>query len=95
VHVPAEQAKALREIGFATPNQAVLTPASSAVDLFRRRRPARVMVLGAGLPERSSPPRTGALGTSRAISAMVTSVTGRRAELVSKPSRYALAATAR
>lgn len=146
---PAEQARALREIGFAVPDDAVLTPASSAVDLFRRRGHARVMALGAGLPEPlreagievvppAGRPRPDAvligqyreftmealeatchavwdgaavytcslgaffatadgpaLGTSRAISAMVTSVTGRRAELVGKPSRYALAAAAR
>lgn len=141
---PQEYAQVLREVGFALPDGAVLTPVTSAVDLFVRRGHRRVLALGAGLPQplreagiEVLPPQGRpevdavlvgqyreftmdtleaachaiwrgasvysssqgaffataegrALGTSRAISAMLTGVTGCRVELVGKPSRHAL-----
>ncbi|MGH3318795.1 MAG: HAD-IIA family hydrolase [Streptosporangiaceae bacterium] len=146
---PGEYAATLREVGFGVADDAVMTPASSAVDLFLRRGHRRVLVLGTeGLtrPLREAgidavPPRAReqgrpgadavlvglyreftmddleaachavwagatlyscsqsvffataegrALGTSRAICAMITSVTGRRPRVVGKPSRDAL-----
>jgi NagD protein len=148
-HTPAEYIRILRGIGFALPDGAVLTPASSAADLFRRQGYRRVVALGSGLvePLRDAGlevlPPTGrpsaeavlvgwyrdftmdaleaachavwagaalyscsqarffaaadgrALGTSRAICAMISSVTGCRTELVGKPSRHALNGAAR
>jgi 4-nitrophenyl phosphatase len=46
VKTPAQCADALRQAGLPVPAEAVLTPASSAVDVFRRRGHRRVMVLG-------------------------------------------------
>jgi len=142
---PAHYARIMRELGFALPDEAMLTPASSAVRVFARRGYARVMVLGgAGLTEplreagiEVVPPARGtvadavlagwypeftmpaleaaceavwdgaemyscsetpffavaggrAFGTSRAICAMVRSLTGCRVQLVGKPSLDAL-----
>jgi 4-nitrophenyl phosphatase len=46
VKTPAQCADALQAAGLPVPTGAVLTPASSAVDVFRRRGHRRVMVLG-------------------------------------------------
>jgi 4-nitrophenyl phosphatase len=46
VKTPAQCADALQQAGLPVPAEAVLTPASSAVDVFRRRGHRRVMVLG-------------------------------------------------
>jgi 4-nitrophenyl phosphatase len=43
---PLQYAHALQAIGFPVPDDGVLTPASSAVDVLRRRGHRRVMVLG-------------------------------------------------
>lgn len=43
---PLQYAHALQAIGFPVRDDGVLTPASSAVEVFRRRRYRRVMVLG-------------------------------------------------
>jgi NagD protein len=146
---PRGYAAALRETGFQVPDDAVLTPATSAVDLFRRRGYRRVLALGgeglavplreAGLsvvPPRGRPSADAvfigwypeftmaileaachavwngaavysasqvvffatadgrALGTSRAIAAMLSSVTGCRVRLVGKPSLHALRSAA-
>jgi 4-nitrophenyl phosphatase len=146
---PLECARALRGIGFGLPDEAVLTPASSAVAVLTRRGHRRVLVLGndgltaplldAGLevvpPDPAGEPGPGAdavlvgwypdftmaaleaacravwagaavytssqsmffataqgraIGTSRAISAMLKSLTGCRVHLVGKPSLDAL-----
>jgi 4-nitrophenyl phosphatase len=143
---PRELAQALRGIGFDLPDQAVMTPASSAVTVLTRRGHRRVMVLGreglaapmrdAGLdvvqPSAGKPRADAvlvgwypdftmaaleaachavwdgaavysssqsmfyataqgrALGTSRAISAMIKSLTGCRVRVVGKPSLDAL-----
>jgi 4-nitrophenyl phosphatase len=148
---PQQLAQALRSIGFALPDEAVLTPASSAAAVFARRGYRRVLVLGgdgvaepllaAGLdvvppdgrsaevdavlagwfPGFTLPALEAAchavwagarlyscsqslffataagrgIGTSRAISAMISSLTGARTELVGKPSRAALGTAAR
>jgi len=146
---PAQYAAALRSAGFRLPDEAVLTPASSAARVLALSGRRRVMVLGGpGLagPLREAglevvPPAAGAgadavlagwfpeftmaaleaacgavwdgaalyscsqtpffavaggraLGTSRAISAMITSLTGRRPRVVGKPSLDALRAAA-
>jgi 4-nitrophenyl phosphatase len=145
---PAQYVGALRSIGFELPDDAVLTPASSAAAVFCRRRYRRVLVLGgdglagplreAGLdvvtptpgirPEGVDAVLAGwypefgmasleaacdavwagaalyscsqsvffataegrSIGTSRAISAMISSLTGSRVQLVGKPSLDAL-----
>jgi 4-nitrophenyl phosphatase len=145
---PAQYARTLRSIGFELPDDAVLTPASSAAAVFSRRRYRRVLVLGgdgltgplreAGLDVVTAAPGirpegvdavlagwypafgmssleaacdavwAGAalyscsqsvffataegrsIGTSRAISAMISSLTGSRVRLVGKPSLDAL-----
>jgi 4-nitrophenyl phosphatase len=148
---PQQLAQALRAIGFELPDDAVLTPASSAAAVFTRRGYRRVLVLGgdgvaeplraAGLdvvlpdgrpaevdavlagwfPGFTLPVLEGAchavwagarlyscsqslffataggrgIGTSRAISAMIGSLTGARTQLVGKPSRAALSTAAR
>ncbi|MGY1617004.1 HAD-IIA family hydrolase [Geodermatophilus sp. SYSU D00691] len=46
VKTPAQCADALQATGLPVPADGVLTPASSAVDVFRRRGHRRVMVLG-------------------------------------------------
>lgn len=148
---PAAYARTLRGIGFDVPDEAVLTPASSAVAVLTRRGHRRVLVLGgdgltaplreAGLEVVAAPgggrpeadavlvgwyPEFGmaaleaachavwggaavysasqslffataqgrAIGTSRAISAMLKSLTGCRINLVGKPSLDALRACA-
>jgi 4-nitrophenyl phosphatase len=146
---PARLAEIMREIGFALPDEAMMTPASSAVRVLRRQGHQRVMALGGpGLTEplRDSgfevlPPAAGkaadavlvgwfpeftmpaleaachavwsgaqlysasetpffavdggrALGTSRAISAMIRSLTGCAARIVGKPSLDALRSAA-
>jgi NagD protein len=142
---PAHYAQAMRDIGFGLPDEAMLTPASSAVRVFVRAGYRRVMVLGgpalaeplrqAGLevvppsagtsadavlvgwfPEFTMPALEAAcqavwdgaelyscsqtpffavaggraLGTSRAISAMIRSLTGCGLRVVGKPSLDAL-----
>jgi 4-nitrophenyl phosphatase len=146
---PAHYARILREIGFGLPDEAMMTPASSAVRVLTRRGHQRVMVLGgpglagplreAGLevvtpaaggradavlagwfPEFTMPALEAAchavwdgaalysasqtpffavdggraLGTSRAISAMITSLTGCAVRVVGKPSLDALRSAA-
>ena len=147
---PAHYARTLRDIGFGVPDEAMLTPASSAVRVFVRAGYQRVMVLGgpalagplreAGLevvpasagalppdavlvgwfPEFTMPALEAAchavwdgaelyscsqtpffavnggraLGTSRAISAMIRSLTGCGLQLVGKPSVDALRSAA-
>ena len=148
---PQELARTLRGIGFDLPDDAVMTPASSAVRVLARRGHRRVLVLGgegltaplleAGLeavPAAGEPkPRADAvlvgwypdfnlaaleaachavwggaevysasqslffataqgraIGTSRAISAMLRSLTGCRVRLVGKPSLDALRSAA-
>jgi 4-nitrophenyl phosphatase len=146
---PAHFAGMLREIGFGLPDEAMMTPASSAVRVFTRRGYRRVMVLGGpGLAEplreaglEVVPPTAGtsadavlagwfpeftmpaleaacqavwggaelyscsetpffavaggrALGTSRAISAMIRSLTGCGLAVVGKPSLDALRSAA-
>lgn len=46
---PKDYASVLREAGFAVPDDAVMTPASSAADLFQRRGRQRVLALSDGL----------------------------------------------
>jgi 4-nitrophenyl phosphatase len=142
---PARMARILREIGFGLPDEAMMTPASSAVRVLARQGHQRVMVLGgSGLTEPLAeagfevvPPAAGtaadavlvgwfpeftmtaleaachavwggadlysasetpffavdggrALGTSRAISAMIKSLTGCAVRVVGKPSLDAL-----
>lgn len=147
---PAHYAQVMREIGFGVPDDAMLTPASSAARTFTRRGYRRVMVLGgpglteplrqAGVevlppdaaawppdavlagwyPEFTMPALEAAchavwggaelfscsetpffavdggraLGTSRAISAMIKAVTGCRVRVVGKPSLSALRSAA-
>jgi HAD superfamily hydrolase (TIGR01450 family) len=143
---PSHFARVLREAGLAVPDEMMMTPASSAVVMFSRRRFRRVMVLGgegmtaplraAGIeavppsaeeadvdavfagwfPEFTMPALEAAchavwggaelfsasqtpffasahgraLGTSRAISAMIRSLTGCRLRVTGKPSLDAL-----
>jgi 4-nitrophenyl phosphatase len=146
---PAHFASVLRETGLDVPDELMMTPASSAVEMFTKQKFGRVMVLGGdGLagPLRGAgievvPPSSGApvdavfvgwfpeftmpaleaacdavwagarlfsasqtpffasahgraLGTSRAISAMITSLTGCRLTVTGKPSLDALRAAA-
>jgi 4-nitrophenyl phosphatase len=147
---PGQLTRALRDIGFAVPDDAVLTPASSAAAVFARRGYRRVLVLGGdgvteplraagvdvalpdGRPQAVDAVLAGwypgftlpaleaachavwagatlyscsqslffatasgrAIGTSRAISAMIGSLTGARPRLVGKPSRAALSTAA-
>jgi NagD protein len=151
VKTPAQCAQALRQVGLAVPDDRVLTPASTAVDVFTRAGHRRVMVLGgtgitgpleaAGIetlaPERGlrcdavmagwfrqeltfdaleaacfavldgaamysasqslffATAEGRALGTSRAISAVVRDITGCEPVVVGKPSRQALETAAR
>jgi len=143
---PQHLARTLASIGFELPDDAVLTPASSAVAVFARRGYRRVLVLGGdglagplhdagievvrpdGRPQQVDAVLAGwypdftlpalesacqavwagarlysasqslffataggrSIGTSRAISAMIGSLTGVRARLVGKPSLAAL-----
>jgi HAD superfamily hydrolase (TIGR01450 family) len=150
MRTPAHYAQVMRETGFGLPDQAMMTPASSAVRIFRRRGNRKVMVLGGpGLAEpleevaievvAPAPGATGAdavlagwypeftmtaleaacdavragaelyscsetpffataegrlLGTSRAISAMIRSLTGCSLQVVGKLSLLALRSAA-
>jgi HAD superfamily hydrolase (TIGR01450 family) len=143
---PQDYANTLRAVGFDMPDDAILTPASSAVDVFLRRGHRRVLAMGGdGLTEPlraagievmvpdEGPAQVDAvlvgwypdftittldvacqavwagaavytctqtmffatltgrsIGTSRAISAMLKSLTGCRVELVGKPSLASL-----
>jgi NagD protein len=150
---PRQYARIMRDIGFGLPDEAMMTPASSAVTVFTRRRYGRVMVLGgegltdplreagievvppagaAGTPPRADAVLVGwypeftmpaleaachavwsgaelyscsesiffatadgrALGTSRAISSMIRSLTGCGLRVVGKPSLDALRSAA-
>ena len=146
---PARLAATMREIGFGLPDEAMMTPASSAVRVLGRQGHRRIMVLGGpGLTEPLAeagfevvPPAAGTaadavlagwfpeftmpaleaacdavlgrrravqllgdavlrggrrpgLGTSRAISAMITSLTGCGLRVVGKPSLDALRSAA-
>ena len=146
---PLDYARRMRELGFVLPDEAMMTPASSAIRVFTREGYKRVMLLGgpgiagplreAGLevvspvmgstadavlagwyPEFTMPALEAAcqavwdgaelfscsqtpffaveggraLGTSRAISAMIRSLTGCRLQVVGKPSLDALRSAA-
>src|SRR6516225_10718726 len=52
--VPAHFARVLREAGLAVPDEAMMTPASSAVVMFTKRGYKRVMVLGCVRPLRDA-----------------------------------------
>ncbi len=146
---PAHYAVTMRELGFPVPDEAMMTPASSAVRVFTRAGYRRIMLLGGegiAAPLREAglevvPPASGvradavlagwypeftmpaleaacdavwdgaelyscsqtpffavnggrALGTSRAISAMIRSLTGCRLQVVGKPSLDALRSAA-
>ena len=147
---PQEYRDTLRDVGFPLSDNAVMTPASSAADLFRRRGYRRILALGGeGLEEplrdagMETLPAVGkpevdavlvgwyreftmtaleaachaawngakvyscsqslffataqgkALGTSRAISAMIRDLTGCRIHIIGKPSLEALRCAAR
>jgi 4-nitrophenyl phosphatase len=147
---PQQYVGMLREVGFSLPDDGVMTPASSAADLFERRGYRRVLTLGGeglekplreagieivtpeGRPEvdavlvgwfrefTMSALETAcyavwngakvyscsqslyfataegkALGTSRAISAMIKDLTGARIHVIGKPSSEALRCAAR
>jgi HAD superfamily hydrolase (TIGR01450 family) len=149
MRTPAAYARTLRELGFPLPDEAMMTPASSAVRVFTRAGYQRIMLLGGeGIAEpllqaglQVVPPAQGAaadavlagwfpeftmpaleaacdavwggaelyscsqtpffavnggraLGTSRAISAMISSLTGGRVQVVGKPSLAALRSAA-
>jgi 4-nitrophenyl phosphatase len=146
---PAHYARTMRELGFALPDEAMMTPASSACLVFTREGYKRIMLLGgegiaaplqeaglevvpaaagvradavlagwfpeftmaaleaachavwdgAGLYSCSQTPFFAvdggrALGTSRAITAMIRSITGCRLQVVGKPSLDALRSAA-
>ena len=149
MRTPAHYAQTMRELGFPLPDEAMMTPASSAVRVFTRARYQRIMLLGGegiAAPLREAglqvvPPDPGmqadavlagwfpgftmpaleaacnavwagaelyscsqtpffavdggrAIGTSRAISAMISSLTGCRLRVVGKPSLDALRSAA-
>jgi HAD superfamily hydrolase (TIGR01450 family) len=152
MHSPAHYARIMRDLGFPLPDEAMMTPASSAVRVFTGAGYRRIMLLGgegiagplreAGLevvpaaagarsvqadavlagwfPEFTMPALEAAchavwdgaelyscsqtpffavdggraLGTSRAITAMIRSVTGCRLQVVGKPSLHALRSAA-
>ena len=146
---PGHYARTMRELGFPLPDEAMMTPASSAIRVFTREGHKRIMLLGGegiAAPLREAglevvPPAAGltadavlagwfpeftmpaleaachavwdgaelfscsqtpffavdggrALGTSRAISAMIRSLTGCRLQVVGKPSLDALRSAA-
>jgi 4-nitrophenyl phosphatase len=146
---PGHYARTMRELGFPLPDEAMMTPASSAIRVFTREGHKRIMLLGGegiAVPLREAglevvPPAAGltadavlagwfpeftmpaleaachavwdgaelfscsqtpffavdggrALGTSRAISAMIRSLTGCRLQVVGKPSLDALRSAA-
>jgi 4-nitrophenyl phosphatase len=147
---PQQYVGMLREVGFSLRDDGVMTPASSAADLFQRRGYRRVLTLGGeglekplreagieivtpeGKPEVDAvlvgwfreftmsalesacyavwngakvhscsqslyfaTAQGKALGTSRAISAMIKDLTGARIHVIGKPSREALRCAAR
>lgn len=147
---PRDYAGMLRDVGFVLPDSGVMTPASSAADLFRRRGYRRILALGgeglnqplreAGMeivPPEGKPEADAvlvgwyreftfdaleaacnaawngakvyscsqslyfataqgrAIGTSRAISAMIKDLTGARIHIVGKPALEALRCAAR
>ncbi|MGB8473205.1 MAG: HAD hydrolase-like protein [Candidatus Acidiferrum sp.] len=147
---PQQYAGMLRDVGFSLPENGILTPASSAAELFRRRGYRRILTLGGeglenplhdagletvapeGKPEADAilvgwfreftfsaleaachAARNGAkvyscsqslyfatahgkaLGTSRAISAMIKDLTGARIHVIGKPALDALRCAAR
>jgi 4-nitrophenyl phosphatase len=147
---PQQYVGMLRDVGFPLPEKGVMTPASSAADLFRRRGHRRILTLGgeglekplrdAGMeivaPEGKShvdavlvgwfreftmsaleaacyavwngakvyscsqslyfaTAQGKAIGTSRAISAMIKDLTGARIHVVGKPALEALRCAAR
>jgi 4-nitrophenyl phosphatase len=149
MRTPAHYARVMRELGFPLPDEAMMTPANSAVRVFTRAGYQRIMLLGGeGIAEplreaglQVVPPAPGAradavlagwfpeftmpaleaacdavwagarlyscsqtpffavhggraLGTSRAISAMISSLTGSRIQVVGKPSLAALRSAA-
>jgi HAD superfamily hydrolase (TIGR01450 family) len=149
-HTPQQYVGMLRDVGFLLPDNGVMTPASSAADLFRRRGYRRILILGgeglerplrdAGMvivrPEGKpvadailvgwfreftmgaleaacfaawngakvyscsqslffATAEGKALGTSRAISAMIKDLTGARIHVIGKPALEALRCAAR
>jgi 4-nitrophenyl phosphatase len=149
-HTPQQYVGMLRDVGFPLPDNGVMTPASSAADLFRRRGYRRILTLGGEGLERplrdagrvivapSGKPVADAilvgwfreftmgaleaacfaawngakvfscsqslffatavgkaLGTSRAISAMIKDLTGARIHVIGKPALEALRCAAR
>jgi 4-nitrophenyl phosphatase len=147
---PRQYVGMLRDVGFPLPDNGVITPASSAADLFRRRGYHRILTLGGeglekplreagmaivspeGKPEVDAvlvgwfreftmsaleaacyavwngakvyscsqslyfaTAQGKALGTSRAISAMIKDLTGARIQVIGKPSLEALRCAAR
>jgi HAD superfamily hydrolase (TIGR01450 family) len=147
---PQQYVGTLRDVGFPLPDNGVMTPASSAADLFRRRGYRRILTLGgeglekplrdAGMdivtPEGKpvadailvgwfreftmsaleaacyaawsgakvyscsqslffATAQGKALGTSRAISAMIKDLTGARIHIIGKPALQALRCAAR
>jgi 4-nitrophenyl phosphatase len=147
---PQQYTEMLREVGFPLRDDGVMTPASTAADLFRRRGYHRILALGGeglekplreagmemvapvGQPEAHAvlvgwfreftmsaleaacyavwngakvyscsqsryfaTAQGKALGTSRAISAMIKDLTGARIHVIGKPSREALGCAAR
>ena len=149
-HTPQQYVGMLRDVGFLLPDNGVMTPASSAADLFRRRGYRRILTLGGEGLERPlrdagrvivrpegkpvadailvgwfreftmdaleaacfaawngaklyscsqslffATAEGKALGTSRAISAMIKALTGARIHVIGKPALEALRCAAR
>ena len=149
-HTPQQYVGMLRDVGFPLPDKGVMTPASSAADLFRRRGYRRILTLGGEgleIPLRDAgrvivrpegqpmadailvgwfreftmdaleaacfaawngakvyscsqslffaTAEGKALGTSRAISAMIKDLTGARIHVIGKPALEALRCAAR
>jgi HAD superfamily hydrolase (TIGR01450 family) len=149
-HTPQQYVGMLRDVGFLLPDNGVMTPASSAADLFRRRGYRRILTLGGEGLERPlrdagrvivrpegkpvadailvgwfreftmgaleaaclaawngakvyscsqslffATAEGKALGTSRAISAMIKDLTGARIHVIGKPALEALRCAAR
>jgi len=149
-HTPQQYVGMLRDVGFPLPDNGVMTPASSAADLFRRRGYRRILTLGGEGLERPlrdagrvivapegkpvadailvgwfreftmgaleaacfavwngakvyscsqslffATAEGKALGTSRAICAMIKDLTGARIHVIGKPALVALRCAAR
>jgi len=149
-HTPQQYVGMLRDVGFPLPDNGVMTPASSAADLFRRRGYRRILTLGGEGLERPlrdagrvivapegkpvadailvgwfreftmgaleaacfaawngakvyscsqslffATAEGKALGTSRAICAMIKDLTGARIHVIGKPTLMALRCAAR